>query len=134
MPISKSVRLFYDQEPAAHKQTKLDLPKRILKVIPKAEEVVSYGLPEFKMNGTVIAEIMATKNHVGLLPTAAQYSKPFPKRRTKNQTTHSTVHTQPLKVFEGGDARLVLVRMASDFCGGELRDLHDDPLLLQGYI
>jgi uncharacterized protein YdhG (YjbR/CyaY superfamily) len=55
----------------------LDEPKRttlqklrltIRGVIPDAEECISYGMPAFRLQGTVIAGFAAFKNHLAYLP------------------------------------------------------------------
>jgi uncharacterized protein YdhG (YjbR/CyaY superfamily) len=55
----------------------LDEPKRatlsqlrqtILDVLPEAEQVISYGLPAFKVRGKTIAGFAAFKNHLSYLP------------------------------------------------------------------
>ena len=55
----------------------LDEPKRstlaelratILEVAPDAEEVISYGLPAFKVDGTVIAGFGAFRHHLSYFP------------------------------------------------------------------
>jgi uncharacterized protein YdhG (YjbR/CyaY superfamily) len=55
----------------------LDEPKRttlrklretILSVVPKAEQVIAYGCPAFRMNGKVVAGFAAFKNHLSYLP------------------------------------------------------------------
>lgn len=45
------------------------LRKTILDVVPKAEEVISYGMPAFKINGSVIVYFAAHKSHIGFYPT-----------------------------------------------------------------
>jgi len=55
----------------------LDEPKRstlqqlretILEIIPDAEQCISYGLPAFRVQGTVVAGFAAFKNHLSYLP------------------------------------------------------------------
>jgi uncharacterized protein YdhG (YjbR/CyaY superfamily) len=55
----------------------LDEPKRstlqalrrtILAVIPEAEQGISYGVPAFRVDGTVVAGFAAFKNHLSYLP------------------------------------------------------------------
>jgi uncharacterized protein YdhG (YjbR/CyaY superfamily) len=55
----------------------LDEPKRgtlsalrdtIVSVIPDAEECISYGLPAFRVRGTVVGGFAAFKNHLSYLP------------------------------------------------------------------
>jgi uncharacterized protein YdhG (YjbR/CyaY superfamily) len=44
------------------------LRQSILKVIPEAEQCISYGLPAFRVQGKVIAGFGAFKNHLSYLP------------------------------------------------------------------
>ncbi|MBV8462947.1 MAG: DUF1801 domain-containing protein [Acidimicrobiales bacterium] len=55
----------------------LDEPKRgtleslrrtIVDLVPEAEQGISYGLPAFRVDGTVIAGFAAFKNHLSYLP------------------------------------------------------------------
>lgn len=92
MPTPTTVRYFYDQAPKTHRATMLAMRERILEVIPKAEEVVSYGMPAFKVNGTVVAGIMAAKSHVGFYPFSGSVLELFPKELAKYRTTKSAIH------------------------------------------
>ena len=40
----------------------------ILRVVPDAEQCISYGMPAFKLHGKVIAGFAAFKNHLSYLP------------------------------------------------------------------
>jgi uncharacterized protein YdhG (YjbR/CyaY superfamily) len=44
------------------------LRRSILKVIPEAEQCISYGLPAFRVQGKVVAGFGAFKNHLSYLP------------------------------------------------------------------
>ena len=55
----------------------LDEPKRttlqqlrqtIRSIVPEAEEVISYGMPAYRLRGKVIAGFAAFKNHLSYLP------------------------------------------------------------------
>src|SRR3954454_11331151 len=55
----------------------LDEPKRstlealrrsILRVVPGAEQCISYGMPAFRVDGKVVAGFAAFKNHLSYLP------------------------------------------------------------------
>lgn len=55
----------------------LDAPKRatleqmretILDIVPEAEQVISYGMPAFRVDGKVVAGFAAFKNHLSYLP------------------------------------------------------------------
>ena len=44
------------------------LRQTIHDILPGAEEVISYGMPAFRLNGKVIAGFAAFKNHLAYLP------------------------------------------------------------------
>ena len=44
------------------------LRERILRVIPDAEQCISYGMPAFRVDGKVLAGFAAFKNHLAYLP------------------------------------------------------------------
>jgi uncharacterized protein YdhG (YjbR/CyaY superfamily) len=51
------------------KRATLEAMRRmILEVIPEAEQVISYSMPAFKLDGTVVAGFAAFKNHLSYLP------------------------------------------------------------------
>jgi uncharacterized protein YdhG (YjbR/CyaY superfamily) len=45
-----------------------EMRRRILQVIPDAEQCLSYGVPAFKLQGTTVAGLAAFKNHLSYLP------------------------------------------------------------------
>jgi uncharacterized protein YdhG (YjbR/CyaY superfamily) len=45
-----------------------ELRRRILKVIPDAEQTISYNMPAFKIGGKVVAGFAAFKHHLSYLP------------------------------------------------------------------
>jgi uncharacterized protein YdhG (YjbR/CyaY superfamily) len=44
------------------------LRRSILAVVPDAEECLSYGVPGFRVNGTVVAGFAAAKKHLSYFP------------------------------------------------------------------
>jgi uncharacterized protein YdhG (YjbR/CyaY superfamily) len=51
------------------KRSTLDeMRRRILDVVPKAEQVISYAVPGFQVQGKTIAGLAAFKNHLSYLP------------------------------------------------------------------
>lgn len=51
------------------KQSTLQALRRtILDVIPDAEQAISYGMPAFRIHGTMVAGFAAFKNHLSYLP------------------------------------------------------------------
>lgn len=50
-------------------QERLELMRKTIKeVAPDAEEVISYNMPAFKVNGKVIVYFSGYKNHIGFYP------------------------------------------------------------------
>ena len=88
----REVKALYDAAPLPHRKTMQILRKRILEIIPRAEEVVSYGMPAFKLNDNIVAGIMAAKNHVGYYPFSGSILQLFPEELAKYRTTKSAVH------------------------------------------
>jgi uncharacterized protein YdhG (YjbR/CyaY superfamily) len=70
----------------------LEMRNRILEVIPDAEEVVSYGMPAFKLDGRVLAGLLANKKHVGYYPFSGSILHLFPEELAKFSTTKSAIH------------------------------------------
>lgn len=86
------VEAIYQSAPLPHRTTMLAMRKTILSVIPKAEEVVSYGMPAFKVDGNVVAGILPAKNHVGYYPFSGSVLKLFPKELKNYSSTKSAIH------------------------------------------
>ena len=70
----------------------LEMRKRILEVIPNAEEVVSYGMPAFKVEGVIVAGLLANKKQVGYYPFSGGILHLFPKELANFTTTKSAIH------------------------------------------
>ncbi len=50
------------------RSTLASLRRTILEIIPEAEQVISYRVPAFKLNGALVAGFAAFTNHVAYLP------------------------------------------------------------------
>jgi uncharacterized protein YdhG (YjbR/CyaY superfamily) len=87
-----AVKKHYATAPSPHRETMLEMRDRILEIIPQAEEVVSYGMPAFKVEGTVVAGLLANKNHVGYYPFSGSILVNFPEELAKYKTTKSAIH------------------------------------------
>lgn len=51
-----------------HRHTLQALRETIREIVPQAEEVISYGMPGFRLKGKMIAGFAAFKNHVAFMP------------------------------------------------------------------
>ena len=54
--------------PEATQKSLNKLRSTIRKVVPKAEETISYGIPTFKINGRYVIYFAGYKNHVSVYP------------------------------------------------------------------
>lgn len=67
----------------------------IIKLVPEAEETLSYGMPTFKYKGKILLHIGAFKNHMSIFPTAdpeigSQLSRQLEEFRTSKGTLQFT--------------------------------------------
>ena len=90
--IPAEVKKHYDAAPSPHRETLLEMRDRILAIIPSAEEVVSYGMPAFKLDGVIVGGILANKKHVGYYPFSGSILKLFPKELESFKCTLSAIH------------------------------------------
>ena len=82
----------YQSAPSPQRETMLEMRKRILEIVPKAEEVVSYGMPAFKVDGKIVAGLLANKKHVGYYPFSGSILHLFPDELEKFSITKSALH------------------------------------------
>ena len=82
----------YQNAPSPQRETMLEMRKRILEIVPKAEEVVSYGMPAFKVDGKIVAGLLSNKKHVGYYPFSGSILHLFPDELAKFSTTKSALH------------------------------------------
>jgi uncharacterized protein YdhG (YjbR/CyaY superfamily) len=90
--IPADIKKLYDESPSPHRETMLEMRTRILEIIPGAEEVISYGMPAFKVDNEVVAGVLAHKKHVGFYPFSGSILKLFPEEMAAFKHTISAVH------------------------------------------
>ena len=66
----KTVDEYFSAFPASTKNLLQELRTTIKRVVPKAEEVISYNMPAFKLNG-VLVYFAAYEKHIGFYPTSS---------------------------------------------------------------
>jgi uncharacterized protein YdhG (YjbR/CyaY superfamily) len=91
-PFPAAVKKLYTSAPSPQRETMLEMRKRILEIVPKAEEVVSYGMPAFKLEGKVVAGLLSNKKHVGYYPFSGSILHLFSKELESFTTTKSALH------------------------------------------
>ena len=90
--IPAAVKKFYATAPSPHRETMLEMRDRILEIVPAAEEIVSYGMPAFRVDDVIVAGLLANKKHVGYYPFSGSILHLFPKELAKYRTTKSAIH------------------------------------------
>lgn len=87
-----SVKKLYSIAPSPQRETMLEMRKRILEIVPMAEEVVSYGMPAFKVEGKIVAGLLSNKKHVGYYPFSGSILHLFTEELQNFTTTKSALH------------------------------------------
>ena len=85
--IPKEVAHYYSQLGSEHKSTMKEMRSRILKVVPKAKEIMKYGMPTFVVAGNDVAGLMSHKEHIGYYPYSGSVIKNFPELSKKYKTS-----------------------------------------------
>lgn len=86
------IKAIYKSAPLPHRTTMLSMRKTILEIIPEAQEIVSYGMPAFKVDENIVAGLLHAKNHVGYYPFSGSILKLFPAELKKLSKTKSAIH------------------------------------------
>jgi uncharacterized protein YdhG (YjbR/CyaY superfamily) len=69
-----------------------EMRRRILKIIPEAEQGLSYGVPAFKVDGKVIAGLAAFKSHLSYLPHSGSVLPALADQTRRYGQTKSALH------------------------------------------
>lgn len=70
----------------------LEMRARILEIVPEAQEVVSYGMPAFKLGNIIVAGLLANKKHVGYYPFSGSVLPNFEQDLSGFSKTLSAIH------------------------------------------
>lgn len=68
------------------------LRRTILEVIPEAEQVISYKIPAFRIDGQVVAGFAAFKGHLSYLPFSGSVLCQLGDERDEYEMTKSSLH------------------------------------------
>jgi uncharacterized protein YdhG (YjbR/CyaY superfamily) len=68
------------------------LRRIIVKILPKAEECISYSMPAFRFEGHVVAGFLATKAGCSYFPFSGTTLATLAKELTRYDTTKSALH------------------------------------------
>lgn len=86
------VEAIYSSTPQPHQSTMRDMREKILAISPTAEEIVSYGMPAFRVDGVIICGLKAAKKHVGYYPFSGSILHLFDKDLAQYSCTKSALH------------------------------------------
>jgi uncharacterized protein YdhG (YjbR/CyaY superfamily) len=73
------------------------LRKTIRAIAPKAEECISYRLPAFRLNGTMLVAFGAAANHCAFYPMSSSTVEVFKDELKDYKTSKGTIRFQPDK-------------------------------------
>ncbi len=65
---AEEIDAYLEEVEEPKRRTLQALRQTILEIIPDAEQVISYRIPAFRVNGTVVAGFAAFRNHLSYLP------------------------------------------------------------------
>jgi len=87
----------------------------ILEIVPDAEQVISYGMPAFRVNGKTVAGFAAFKAHLSYLPFSGSVLSQLTEDLQGYSMTKSALHfavdeSLPKALVE----KLIAVRLAED--------------------
>lgn len=90
--IPKSVSEYYKNQSGPHKALMLEMRKRILEVIPGADEIIKYSMPTFVYEGNEVAGLKVNKDFIGYYPYSGSVLSQFPELAKKYKTTKGALH------------------------------------------
>jgi uncharacterized protein YdhG (YjbR/CyaY superfamily) len=106
--------------PADQREALQRLRAQIARLVPGAEETISYGMPAFKLHGRAVVWFAAWKAHCSIYPVTGTFLEAHADalkgyRRTKGSLHFTSDHQLPLALVE----RLVRARLADLEGGGD---------------
>ena len=87
----RSVDDYIDSQPGAARPTLERVRGAIRKAIPKAEEVISYQIPTYKLHGDAVIYFAGWKQHYSLYPVSARMVSEFKSELAAYQVNKGTI-------------------------------------------
>jgi uncharacterized protein YdhG (YjbR/CyaY superfamily) len=87
----KLVDQYLKSVPEPHRSTLKKLRQTILKIEPKAKEVISYGMPAYKIDEGIICGFLASKKHCSYFPFSGSVLKELVKDTAKYDHSKGTL-------------------------------------------
>jgi len=87
----KSVAGYIAAQPAAARAALKRVRGTIRKAMPKAEEVISYGIPAYKLNGRVVIFFAGWKQHYSIYPATDGLAEAFKDELASYEISKGTI-------------------------------------------
>jgi len=87
----KLVDQYLKTVPEPHRSTLNKLRQTILKIEPNAKEVISYGMPAYKIDEGIICGFLSAKNHCSYYPFSGSVLKELVKETSKYDQSKGTL-------------------------------------------
>src|SRR5262245_28810325 len=102
----KSIDDYIASQPEGAQRVLTRVRRIIQKAVPGAEEVISYQIPAYKLNGRMLMFFAGWKEHFSLYPLNARIAKAFKKDLARYETSKGTIKIPlsdpvPVKLIEG---------------------------------
>jgi uncharacterized protein YdhG (YjbR/CyaY superfamily) len=97
----KSVSEYLDTKPKDTQKVLKQVRSIIRKALPKADEVISYQIPAYKLNGTAVIHFAGWKAHYALYPATEKVVQAFAKELVPYELSKGTIRfplTDPVPV------------------------------------
>jgi uncharacterized protein YdhG (YjbR/CyaY superfamily) len=101
----KTVDDYIASQPEAARPALTQVRNAIRKALPAAEEVISYNIPTYKLDGVMVIYFAGWKQHYSLYPAGARLLAAFKDELTAYQINKSTIRFQlsapvPVKLIQ----------------------------------